>query len=372
MTDLEERTLPLLELLHVAPGDTGAWLRFLAALRDAISEHVTVLFAAQRVGRAPGLIAGSDLGILHAPLDEVLRPSVTHSEFLELPLGTPYELEAESFLHETRFYRKVLEQYGLLPGPGYIQILEQTEGNVTSAVLVLPRSKKWKPVARARALLARLGPHMVIARKLQLRLEDRSRHEHALVSAFDRLALGVVFLDDNARVSYLNRSAAEMLRLEPGFRDAASRASSVPDEGTRAWRAVLRTVRSDGEHAFVYSHPEDGRPLQVVATPFSWPGADATARANFARAVFIGDPKTRTGDPTRLLGELFGLTPGEARLSLLLISGCSVGEAAERLGVKESTARGVLRTVFSKTGTNRQAELVRLLLQGPVGGVREE
>jgi DNA-binding CsgD family transcriptional regulator len=67
---------------------------------------------------------------------------------------------------------------------------------------------------------------------------------------------------------------------------------------------------------------------------------------------------------------LFGLTKGEARLSVLLISGCSVREAARILGVKESTARSVLRTVFAKTGTNRQAGLIRLLLTGPLGGVR--
>jgi DNA-binding CsgD family transcriptional regulator len=370
MSDLDARTLPLLELLHVAPGDSDAWLRFLAALRDAISKDVEVLFAAQPQGRSPGTLAGSDSGIRRVRLDEVLRPSLPHPGLLELPIGAVQPLGAENPLAKSVLFREVLAPRGLLPGPGFVVVLERTERFVVSAVLVLPRSRGWKLRPDARALLERLGPHMVVARKLQIRLEDRRRHADALISAFDHLALGVLFLDENARVSYTNRSASEMLGLEAGFTDPAALAAAAPDARTRAWQAVLRSVRSEGEEAFLYAHPEDGRPLQVLGTPFAWGDDDPTAKSRFARAVFIGDAKALSGDPTGLLRDLFGLTKGEARLSLLLISGCSVREAARILGVKESTARSVLRTVFTKTGTNRQAGLIRLLLTGPLGGVR--
>jgi DNA-binding CsgD family transcriptional regulator/PAS domain-containing protein len=370
VTNVDARTLPLLELLHVAPGDPAAWLRFLVALRDAISKDVEVFFAAQSQGRVPGTLAGSDSGILRVQLDEVLRPSLPHPGLLELPIGAVQALGAENPLSKSALFRDVLAPRGLLPGPGFVLVLERTERFVMSAVLVLPRSRGWKPRTSARALLERLGPHMVVARKLQIRLEDRRRHADALISAFDHLALGVLFLDENARVSYTNRSASEMLGLEAGFTDPASLAAAAPDARTRAWQAVLRSVRSEGEEAFLYAHPEDGRPLQVLGTPFAWGDDDPTAKSRFARAVFIGDAKALSGDPTGLLRDLFGLTKGEARLSLLLISGCSVREAARILGVKESTARSVLRTVFTKTGTNRQAGLIRLLLTGPLGGVR--
>jgi DNA-binding CsgD family transcriptional regulator len=370
MTDLDARTLPLLELLHAAPGDPDAWLRFLVALRDAISKDVEALFAAQPQENAPGTLAGSGFGIRYVSLDEVFRPSVPHPGLLELPIGAVQQLPAENPLCKSQLFREVLAPQGLLPGPGFVLVLERTARFVVSAVLVLPRSRRWKPRAAARALLERLGPHMVLARKLQIRLEDRGRHADALISAFDRLALGVLFLDENARVSYTNRSASEMLGLEAGFTDPASLAAAAPDARTRAWQAVLRSVRSEGEEAFLYAHPEDGRPLQVLGTPFAWGDDDPTAKSRFARAVFIGDAKALSGDPTGLLRDLFGLTKGEARLSLLLISGCTVQEAAGILGVKESTARSVLRTVFAKTGTNRQAGLIRLLLTGPLGGVR--
>jgi DNA-binding CsgD family transcriptional regulator len=51
----------------------------------------------------------------------------------------------------------------------------------------------------------------------------------------------------------------------------------------------------------------------------------------------------------------------------LLSRGLSLEQAADQRGVSLNTARGQLKRIFSKTQTNRQAELVRLVLQGPAG-----
>jgi DNA-binding CsgD family transcriptional regulator len=269
-------------------------------------------------------------------------------------------------------FREVLGPAGVLPAPGLVVVNERSEERVTAATVVLPRSPSWKPSADDRALLERLAPHMLTTRRLHVRLAERARDAEALISAFDRLVLGVVFVDDNERVSYANRSAAELLGVAPGFTDAAVLASPIPDDRTRAWRRLLKSQAGGARNAMVFAHPEDGRPLQVLATRFSWSEYEGVAAARFGRAMFIGDPRRRSGDPAGILNELFGLTPSEARLALLLVADCSVEEAAGLLGITVATARGVLKTVFAKTGTNRQASLVRLLLSGPPGQVRSE
>ncbi|HJL06770.1 MAG TPA: hypothetical protein RMH85_26410 [Polyangiaceae bacterium LLY-WYZ-15_(1-7)] len=58
------------------------------------------------------------------------------------------------------------------------------------------------------------------------------------------------------------------------------------------------------------------------------------------------------------LCEQFGFTPAEARLVDALVRGESLKEAAARFGVRESTARVQLKSVFAKTNVRRQAELV--------------
>ena len=58
---------------------------------------------------------------------------------------------------------------------------------------------------------------------------------------------------------------------------------------------------------------------------------------------------------------LFGLSPAEARLLPLLLQGSAPAEMAEELGVKVSTVRSQLSSIFAKTGATRQQDLIRLL-----------
>jgi len=63
----------------------------------------------------------------------------------------------------------------------------------------------------------------------------------------------------------------------------------------------------------------------------------------------------------RLVHRNFGLTTAESRLAAKLLQGRRISDAAADLGMTASTARWHLRNIFSKTGTRRQADLLRLL-----------
>lgn len=72
----------------------------------------------------------------------------------------------------------------------------------------------------------------------------------------------------------------------------------------------------------------------------------------------------------RQLMDLFGLSAAEARLARALCHGDSLEEYARDQGLKMPTVKTQLRSVFAKTGTDRQSALVRLLSGIPV--VREQ
>jgi DNA-binding CsgD family transcriptional regulator len=57
----------------------------------------------------------------------------------------------------------------------------------------------------------------------------------------------------------------------------------------------------------------------------------------------------------------FMLTPAEVQIALGIAEGRTLAAIAKMRGVAVSTARGQLKSVFAKTGTHRQAELVALL-----------
>ena len=78
--------------------------------------------------------------------------------------------------------------------------------------------------------------------------------------------------------------------------------------------------------------------------------------------IFVTDPETMTTPETTFLQNQFGLTPAEAVLARELLSGDGIEAAATRAGIGVPTARTHLRRVLAKTGTSRQAELVRVIL----------
>ena len=71
------------------------------------------------------------------------------------------------------------------------------------------------------------------------------------------------------------------------------------------------------------------------------------------------------------LREDFGLTPTEAAVAVEVLEAHGRQAAADRLPISLATARTHLAHVFDKTGTRRQAELVRLLLRS-ASALRED
>jgi DNA-binding CsgD family transcriptional regulator len=79
--------------------------------------------------------------------------------------------------------------------------------------------------------------------------------------------------------------------------------------------------------------------------------------------LFIVDCQRNTVDRVNVFAEYFDLTSAEARVLAQLISGEGLTVAARHLDIARSTARTHLARILEKTGTHRQAELVRLFFE---------
>lgn len=64
---------------------------------------------------------------------------------------------------------------------------------------------------------------------------------------------------------------------------------------------------------------------------------------------------------TEVIQCLFDLTPAEARIARGIAAGKTVDELAQEAGLAAATVRNQLKSVFSKTGVTRQADLVGIL-----------
>lgn len=101
-----------------------------------------------------------------------------------------------------------------------------------------------------------------------------------------------------------------------------------------------------------------GRPLIVTGLSISSLEDDG---AMLRAVVTILDLGRIDPPPPRLLTSLFGLTQAEGKLVQHLVIGDTLEKTAKHIGIGHETARSQLKSIFVKTGTKRQAELIGLL-----------
>lgn len=191
-----------------------------------------------------------------------------------------------------------------------------------------------------------------------------------LSSVVDRLPYGVFVTDDQSRPRLLNRAAYAMggdgfVHLKDGRLrgGAALRPGALQSAIAECCAgAPLRSVQLESLKA--------GGVLIALVDRLASP--QARPDAGFA-VVALFDPTRCPGADAGLLQQQYALTSAEARVAAEIMRGDGLPACARRLGVGLSTVRSHLKHIFDKTGTRRQAELVRLLLmtQGLSGAGHE-
>ena len=84
-----------------------------------------------------------------------------------------------------------------------------------------------------------------------------------------------------------------------------------------------------------------------------------------AAALFLSDPEDEAHIDDAMVRRLYGLTPAEARLAVLLAQGHHLDEVGDILKISIHTARTHLKRIFGKTNTSSQSDLIRLVLSAP-------
>lgn len=228
----------------------------------------------------------------------------------------------------------------------------------------------------------------------RLRQVERLRHFHAAEigtlrgalaglsgggaeRALDLIALGIVLLDRQGRTIHANRAALGMAasgiwRIGAGGVRAADTLSEPVLQ--RAISDTLAAAEAGQEQVtgLQLRHAEDAGHMTVLAcalpqgaaAPATDPAADHSDRPRLA--LFLSMPDRRQRVPEPLLMDLFGLTPTEARVAAALAGSTRPVDVATELGVSQTTIAFHMRNLFQKTGTNRQADLIALILAGPM------
>jgi DNA-binding CsgD family transcriptional regulator len=203
-----------------------------------------------------------------------------------------------------------------------------------------------------------LHRHLEQALAIGFRLGTLSAMQQCSAEALDRNTSAVLFLDERKRIVFANRVAEAIESDGDGIRLDAGGVSLERKRDNDRLQGLIAQASGGTMRA---PRPSGKRPYGIFISPVSGRYAVlSTVRPKVC--VVITDPSRQAPLPVERLRAAFGLTEAEARLAALLAEGVDLRAAAARLEVTYATARTRLTTIFQKTETRRQGELIRLLL----------
>ena len=193
-------------------------------------------------------------------------------------------------------------------------------------------------------------------------MTDRS-YALGTLDAFSRLGLGAIVLDHDKRVVELNdeanRCLGSCIRIVDGRLAGIERNSNEHLQSLITAAAQPQGGMSADQDSFVLLPGLGARPVIAYATPI--PAVRNEEVAGLGAIILLVSEDGHRVPDAKLLGALFAFTPAEMRLAVALARGLDLQSIAKAQKTTVGTLRVHLKSIFEKTNTSRQAELILLL-----------
>jgi DNA-binding CsgD family transcriptional regulator/PAS domain-containing protein len=234
------------------------------------------------------------------------------------------------------------------------------------------------------ATLRLFAPHLRRAITISNLIDLADLEKVALSATLDHLAPAVVIVGIDARILHCNGAARELFRRGDPVLDHDNILTASSPQCTMLLHNALNELRSGAPRttsarvAIALTTQQEAaakpptQPTLAYVLPLGLGPVGSRLVPGAVAAILITTRTTAPPSSIHAATIAFNFTTAEARLASQLMTGASIGEAAEAMAIEISTARTHLSRIFAKSGTTRQAELVALLLQlaGPLPEVR--
>ncbi|MCX2981884.1 helix-turn-helix transcriptional regulator [Halieaceae bacterium IMCC14734] len=367
----------LLGALYEGPLEDPPWSSFLTLLRSVfVADAVTLLLNAplQSAPDSSAPVANSRMQLLSDGGSTSHIESYTQGQFLldpmvNLPAGKVISLRefmSEAELLASEFYQVILAPQNWYD---FLAVDLRVNGEIDARM----RIGRYRGAPRfgeaEKQRLQDLLPHIERAIRLHTRVRRLESERAVYAGVVAQMSVATILLDENGTIVSCNELAEALLAEGDGITASDGHLVLCKREQTNELLALVSRVFQAQQHndimaveALRVERPSGAGDLGVLIRPV--PGAEARQVHSIPTvAIFISNPESQAEAPVQVITRLFGLTPTEAALTMLLTNGLTLDEASLELGVSRNTTRTHLRSVFSKTGVSRQTMLVRLILK---------
>jgi DNA-binding CsgD family transcriptional regulator len=291
-----------------------------------------------------------------------------------------HEMLGEDFVASDPFYQEFLLSYDRR----YMSACKLVDGQDVTVIFSTLRTRAQGPMpGEGVAFLDELLPHLSRATRISIRNFFYSTQSLVGQTLVNRLRQPVILMTPGGDAMHMNDAARQLLDSTPLVRVVDGKVALAG----RAGRELLRrcgeietqlkaggggagTRRPEFESLLVSEPAAGGHPLYAFFTVL--PPEEMMGSFGLRPVVMLlfYHPDSAPAIDASLLLAVFGLTPAESRIASLLAEGLSLKEIAREQGVQHDTVRKQLQSIYQKTATNRQPELVRLLLHLPHNAVQ--
>jgi DNA-binding CsgD family transcriptional regulator len=213
-------------------------------------------------------------------------------------------------------------------------------------------------------LVSRFLPHLQRALQIRNQIAQTSLLQRVSLETLERTDVAAIIVSANGHIIYASPNAETLLADGSALRVHKGRVVTGIQSDLPRLMSLIRSASAMGgtsnEPGGIMAVRQSNKLLlSVLVAPFrlSLPGMPVPGAV-----LFIRD-QNRLLCTTAALRALFQLTPAEAHIAQALVNGKSIDEIALSKRANPATVRKQLKSVFLKTGTNRQAQCVATILR---------
>lgn len=219
-------------------------------------------------------------------------------------------------------------------------------------------------------ILNRILPHISQSIEIINKM-DGLKHTLYLANSFlDCIPTGVIILNKELEAILINKPANKFLMKQKEFKVAGNKIRLEDEIDNKTLtehlkEAAQQTLEPPIKTLSISIKNDETLRLLVMSAKDLNKNIELD-KAEAAAVVFIDLQSQNKPLSSKILSLLYGLTPQEARLTISLAQGNSLEDYSKTRGIAKSTARSHLKSIFNKTGTRRQGELIKMVLTSPV------
>ncbi len=219
--------------------------------------------------------------------------------------------------------------------------------------------------------LATLLPHLYRALKLKRDYNEADHTRGQAKAIIEQFPFGVLLVNAKGKLISANQHALNTITdNNTVFLKNGMFCATVKEQDQQLknliYEAANAPLNETDKHVSFLKIEDDGNlSISLLITPDPYPNTHYDKEVEDCTTIFITSTSAQQKISQSTLQTLFKFSPAEARLAALLAAGVNLNQAAEQSHISKNTAKVQLKSIFSKTGVCRQAELVKLILTSP-------